>query len=127
MLMDKSRQRILPMAALVAAIFVFASLASATEQSTKRSAGPCRQGALAIIAYLDRKEDNTVDYRHAYDGIVQTCGPVASVPPWAPPPFDREECRAVALAVLDAIEENKINTKGFVRIRNHFAQVCAPK
>jgi len=124
--MAKSRHLTIAMAAPVAAIFVCAALASATAQPAKRSgAGPCRQAALAIIAMLDGKEDNTSEYRNAYDGIVQTCGPVASALP--EPTSGREHCGKLALAVLDAIEEGKINTKGFVQARTRFAQSCAPR
>ena len=120
-------RRSLPwMAALVAAIFVSAALEPATAQPAKRSgAGPCRQAALSIIAALDAKEDNTPDYRHAYEGIVQTCGPAGA--PSAQPPSPREECGKLALAVLDAIEDNKINTQAFVHARTRFALSCAPR
>ena len=102
------------------------ALAPATAQTTKRSgAGPCRQGALALIAMLDRGEDNTADYRHAYDGLAQTCGPAGM--PSAQPPSARAECGKLALAVLDAIEENKIDTQGFVHARTRFALSCAPR
>lgn len=112
------------MAAPVAAIFVCAALVSAAAQPAKRSgAGPCRQAALSIIALLDAKEDNTPDYRHAYEGIVQTCGPAGA--PSAQPPSGREECGKLALAVLDAIEDGKINTQGFVHARTRFALSCA--
>lgn len=114
------------MAAPVAAIFLIAALASATAQQTKRSgAGPCRQGALSIIAMLDANEDNTPDYRRVYEAVVQTCGPAGM--PSAQPPSPREECRKLALAVLDAIEENKINTQGFVHARTRFAMSCGPR
>ena len=120
------RRSILKMAALVAAIFVFAALTSASAQQTTRSgAGPCRQAALSIISMLDAKEDNTPDYRHAYEGLTQTCGPAGM--PSAQPPSPREECGKLALAVLDAIEENKINTQGFVHARTRFAMSCAPR
>jgi hypothetical protein len=114
------------MAAFVAAIFVCATLTSASAQSAKRSgAGPCRQAALSIMAMLDAREDNTADYRHAYDGLTQTCGPAGM--PSAQPPSPREECGKLALAVLDAIEENKINTQGFVHARTRFAMSCGPR
>src|SRR5262245_56223238 len=123
--MIPSRHLTLIMAAPVAAIFVCAALASATAQKTKRSgAGPCRQAALSIISMLDAKEDNTPDYRHAYEGLTQTCGPAGM--PSAQPPSPREECGKLALAVLDAIEENKINTQGFVHARTRFAMSCGP-
>jgi len=124
--MAQSRYLSITMAALVAAIFVFAGLVSATAQPAKRSgAGPCRQAALSIMSMLDAKEDNTADYRHAYDGLTQTCGPAGM--PSAQPPSPREECGKLALAVLDAIEENKVNTQGFVHARTRFALSCAPR
>ena len=114
------------MAASMAAIFVFAVITPATAQQTKRSgAGPCRQAALSIIAALDAKEDNTPDYRHAFEGLTQTCGPAGM--PSAQPPSPREECGKLALAVLDAIEENKINTQAFVHARTRLAMSCAPR
>ena len=124
--MGQFRHLTIAMAALVAAIFVCAAQVAVTAQPAKRSgAGPCRQAALSIISMLEAKEDNTADYRHAYDGIVQTCGPPGA--PSAQPPSPREECGKLALAVLDAIEENKINTQGFVHARTRFALSCAPR
>jgi hypothetical protein len=115
------------MAALVAAIFVIATLMPAIAQPAKRSgAGPCRQGALSLISLLDSKADNTADYRHAYDGIVQTCGP-ASPAPSAQAPSGRDDCGKLALALLDIIEDGKINTRGFAAARTRFALSCAPR
>jgi hypothetical protein len=114
------------MAAPVAAILICGIVAPASAQPAKRSgAGPCRQAALSIISALDAKEDNTPDYRHAYDGLTQTCGPAGM--PSAQPPSPREECGKLALAVLDAIEENKINTQAFVHARTRFAMSCPPR
>ena len=114
------------MAAPVAAILICGIVAPASAQPAKRSgAGPCRQAALSIMAMLDAKEDNTPDYRHAYDGLVQTCGPAGA--PSAQPPSPRAECGKLALAVLDAIEENKLNTQAFVHARTRFALSCAPR
>ena len=120
-------RRSLPkMAAFMAAIFICATLAPATAQSNRRSgAGPCRQGTLSLIGMLDRGEDNTPDYRHAYEGVVQTCGPAGA--PSAQAPSGRKECGKLALAMLDAIEEGKINTEAFVHVRTRFAQSCAPR
>jgi hypothetical protein len=119
-----SLHRTITTAAFAAAVFVCA--APALAQSGKRSGlGPCRQGALAIMAMLDAKEDNTPAYRHAYGAVVQSCGPVAAAPKAEPAP--REECPKLALAVLDAIEDGKMNTQAFVRVRGRFAQACAPR
>ena len=126
--MPRSRHLTLAMAAFVAVIFVFAAPVSANAKAEKRSgAGPCRQGALAIIAFLSNKEDDTADYRRVYKAIVETCGPVARASTPAPSASSREDCEKAALAVLDAIEDNKINTKGFVQLRGRFAQSCAPR
>ena len=115
------------MAAFVAAIFVFAPLMPAMAQPAKRSgAGPCSQGALSLISLLDSKEDNTADYRSAYDGVVQTCGPATGATS-ASPPSPREDCGKLAVAVLNLIEDGKINTQGFVAARTRFALSCAPK
>ena len=120
------RRSLLKMAALVAAIFVCAALWPASVQSDRRSgAGPCRQGALSLIAMLDRGEDNTADYRHAYEGVVQRCGPAGA--PSAQAPIGRKECSKLVLAMLDAIEEGKINTQGFVHARTRFAVSCTPR
>ena len=114
------------MAAFMAAIFVYAALAPASAQSDRRSGvGPCHQGALSLIGMLDRGEDNTPDYRHASDGVVQTCGPAGA--PSAQAPSGRKECGKLARAMLDAIEEDKINTQGFVHARTRFALSCAPR
>jgi hypothetical protein len=124
--MSGTRYSISAMAAFMAAIFVCAQLASAAAQPAKRSGvGPCRQAALSLMSMLDDKEDNTAAYRQAYEGIVQTCGPVAAAAPEAP--SGREQCGKLALAMLDAIEEGKINGQGFVRARTRFALSCAPR
>jgi hypothetical protein len=115
-------------AALVAAVFAWAAMLAPTiAQSGKRSGlGPCRQGTLAIMAMLDAKEDNTADYRHAYDAVVQSCSPVTAAPKAEPAP-GREKCGELALAMLDAIEDGKMNTPVFVQARGRFAQACAPR
>lgn len=119
------RRSIPKMAALVAAISICAALAPATAQDKRSGVGPCRQGALSLIGMLDGGEDNTADYRHAYEGVVQSCGPAGM--PSAQPPSARADCPKLARAMLDAIEENKINTQGFVHARTRFAMSCAPR
>ena len=122
--MAQSRH-LIKMAALVAAIFVCAALAPATAQDKRSGVGPCRQGALSLIGMLDGGEDNTADYRHLYEAIVQTCGPAGA--PSAQAPSARQECPNLARAMLDAIEENKLNTQTFVHARTRFALSCAPR
>ena len=123
--MGQFRHLTIAMAALVAAIFVCAALAPATAQDKRSGVGPCRQGALSLIGMLDGGEDNTADYRHAFEGVVQTCGPAGM--PSAQPPSARADCPKLARAMLDAIEENKISTQGFVHARTRFAMSCAPR
>ena len=122
-------RRSLPkMAAFMAAIFICATLAPATAQSNRRSgAGPCRQGTLSLIGMLDRGEDNTPDYRHAYKGVVQTCGPVSSAPASAQSRAGQEVCGKLALAMLGSIEDGKMNSQSFVQVRSRFAQSCTPR
>ena len=112
----------------MAAVFAWAAMLAPTiAQSGKRSGlGPCRQGTLAIMAMLDAKEDNTADYRHAYDAVVQSCSPVTAAPKAEPAP-GREKCGELALAMLDAIEDGKMNTPVFMQARGRCAQACAPR
>jgi hypothetical protein len=123
--MPTFRHMFFQMAALVAAIFVCAAQVAIAQPAQRSGVGPCRQAALIILGMLDAKEDDTADYRHAYDGLTQTCGPAGM--PSAQPPSPREECVKLAVAVLDVIEENKINTQAFVHARTRFAMSCAPR
>lgn len=110
---------------LVVAVALAAGPALA--QGKRSGAGPCRQGALALIAMLDDKDDRSAAYRHAYTAVVETCGPASK--PAAPPAAvaERAACRDLALALLDLIEENKLNTQAFARARARFAKACAPR
>jgi hypothetical protein len=87
-------------------------------------AGPCRQGALALIAMLDAGDDASADYRHAYSGVVQSCGPA---PRRASVMADRRACRDMALKMLDEIEEGRLNSQRFAQARDAFAANCAPR
>ena len=57
--------------------------------------------------------------------LSRLCGPAGA--PSAQAPSGREECAKLALAVLDAIEDGKINTQAFVHARTRFALSCAPR
>ena len=104
------------------ALLVFAA---APAQSGPRSgAAPCRQGALALIRMLDNNEDNTADYRHAYEAVTQTCGPAAGAAPTAQ---RRAGCRDLALKVLDIIEDGKMNSRAFAQAREEFRVSCRPR
>lgn len=108
----------------VALVFVL-MVASAQAQSGPRSGvGPCRQGALALIGMLDDGKDNTADYRHAYQAVVQTCGSAGTA---RSAPVARSACRDLARKLLDTIEDGKMNTPAFVRVRDAFRVSCAPE
>ena len=109
-------------AAAAAMLLIFA--APALAQQKRSGSAPCRQGALALMSMLDSKDDKSADYRHAFEAVTQTCGPVAKAREMTASP--RASCGKLALAVLDAIEEGKINTPVFVRARDVFAASCAP-
>jgi hypothetical protein len=111
---------------VVIAVLLSAGAAFAQGAAKRSGTGPCRQGALALIGMLDDKSDNTADYRHAYEAVVQTCGPAgAARTPVAPQ--ERSTCRDLALKVLDTIEDGKMNTQAFVQVRETFAKSCAPR
>lgn len=112
------------MRTIAAAAILLVLAAPALAQQKRTGTAPCRQGALALIAMLDGKEDKSADYKHAFEAVTQTCGPVAKSRDITPAP--RAACGKLALAVLDAIEEGKINTPVFVRARDQFAASCAP-
>lgn len=57
---------------------------------------------------------------------MQTCGPSAAVPKPALPP-NREVCHDLAAALVEAIEDGKMNTAAFVKARTALAQTCAPR
>lgn len=110
-------------------LVVAAALAAgpALAQGKRSGAPPCRQGALALIAMLDDKDDRSAAYRHAYTAVVETCGPASkSAAPPAAGGTERAACRDLALKLLDLIEENKLNTQAFARARATFAKACAP-
>jgi hypothetical protein len=118
----------LRIACCAGAAFVFAALAAgaAFAQGARSGAGPCRVGAQALIGLLDEGADATPDYRHAFEGVVRSCGPAArSVA--APDPRGRAACRDMALRLLDLIEDRGLNTLDFARTRDAFAATCAPR
>lgn len=110
---------------LAATSLVAASWPAFAQSGQRSGAGPCRQGALALIAMLDDRDDTSADYRHAYDGVVKSCGPKSRKTPAAA--VDRGTCRDLALKLLDAIEEGRLNSPAFADIREVFAASCAPR
>ena len=113
--------RLMRTIAAAAMLLILAAPALAQKRS---GAAPCSQGALALMSMLDGKDDKSADYKHAFEAVTQTCGPVVKARDVTAAP--RASCGKLALAVLDAIEEGKINTPVFVRARDIFAASCAP-
>jgi hypothetical protein len=117
-------------AALLAAALILAPLPSfGTKIAPRASEGSCRQAANGLISLLDAKTDDTALYRDTYTVVVDTCGPPASnaqSKPGATPP-GRVACRDLAAALVDLIEDGKMNIKAFVEARSCFAQVCPPR
>ena len=106
---------------------ILATLLSAPATAQQRSgAAPCRQGALALIAMLDNGETATADYRHAFAGVTESCGAITPGGSGKPPGIDAKACRAMALKMLDEIEEGRFARPSFARARDDFAKNCAP-
>lgn len=120
--MQKSRAGFLFCTMLAMSWLVPAEPASAEQRS---GVGPCRQGVLALIGMLDDGDAKSADYRQAFTGVVQTCGPVAQSKA-APKPAGTAQCRKLAGQMLDEIESGRMNGKAFVQVRDTFAQGCAP-
>ncbi|KAB2911023.1 MAG: hypothetical protein F9K29_23580 [Hyphomicrobiaceae bacterium] len=117
---------------LAAAVGVSCSaylLPAGVAEAQRTGTAPCRQGALALIAMLDGGEQTTPDYRKLAKSVVETCGPPAArkADAQGPTQIDQAVCRKLALAMLDAIEENKIAKKAFVDARDGFARSCVPR
>jgi hypothetical protein len=113
---------------LFTAAFVASSLGSPAPASAepRSGLGPCRQGVLALIAMLDDGDQKSGDYKHAFTAVVQTCGPVAKSKPAPKKSAGAAQCRKLAGYMLDEIEENRMNGRAFVEVRDTFAQECAP-
>jgi hypothetical protein len=113
--------------AIIAAAFVLgASSAFAADRSSEAS---CREAANGLVSLLDGKRDNTALYRDTYAVVVNTCGPAAAAPREATPPSPsaRAQCHDLAAAMVDLIEDDKMDTAAFVTARSRFAAACAPK
>jgi hypothetical protein len=122
------RRGLILSAGLVAALLVGALFAGVAAKPGQRTgAKPCREGLLGIVGMLDAKLDDTADYRRTFTAIVETCGPLAPPPKPIEPPPDRSACRDLAMAMVDLIEDDKLNTAAFVTARDRFAQTCPPR
>jgi len=95
----------------------------------RASEASCRQAANGLISLLDAKNDDTALYRDTYAVVIDTCGPSAAKaqPKPGPPPPARDACHDLAAALVDLIEDGKMNTAAFAKARSDFALACAPR
>lgn len=90
----------------------------------------CRQAVNGLISLLDAGKDDGALYRETYDVVVSSCGPEggASEPPPSPAPSQsRAACHDLAAAMVDLIEDDKMDSAEFAHARNAFARACAPR
>jgi hypothetical protein len=115
-------------AALAAAVIIFSALPSAATKMTPRSSEQsCRQAVNGLISLIDAKTDNAALYRDTFGVVVNTCGPVATAPAPSVPPPHRDACHDLAVALVELIEDGKMDTATFVKARGDFALACAPR
>ena len=78
--------------------------------STASNPASCREAANGLISLLDAGKDDGALYRHTYAVVVTTCGPASPTPrPAAPPsPVGRAQCSGLAAAMVDLIEDDKM-------------------
>jgi hypothetical protein len=115
-------------AGLTTTLLACATVVFAAPKANQRTGEkPCREGMLGIVSMLDAKTDDSADYRQTYSAIVETCGPVGPAPKPKDPPPSRAACRDRAMAMVDLIEDGKMNTKAFVKARDDFALACPPR
>jgi len=122
------RHAVLTPAILAAAGLIGAAVAHAAPQSAQRPGEKaCREAANGLVSMLDAKSDDTANYRATYAAVVETCGPAAPASKPKPEPVDRGACHDLATALVDIIEDGKMNTQAFVRARASFARACPPR
>jgi hypothetical protein len=116
-----------PWTALAIAIVVCRALPCGA--APRASEASCRQAVNGLISLLDANNDNTALYRDTYAVVVDTCGlsaAKAQPKPGAAPPA-RDGCHDLAAALVDLIEDGKMNTAAFAKARADFAQACPPR
>jgi hypothetical protein len=115
-------------AACLAAALLLVPLPSFAAKIAARSGEkPCREAINGLISLLDANTDNTALYRDTFAVVVNTCGLIAPAPKPKNPPPSRAGCHDLAAAMVDLIEDEKLNTGDFVKARNAFAQTCPPR
>jgi hypothetical protein len=113
---------------IAAATFLLATATAQVASAAPRaSPASCHQAVNGLISLLDGKMDNTALYRETFATVVNSCGPAAPAPASSQPVADRAACDALASAMTDFIEDDKMNTADFVKARSAFAQSCAPR
>ncbi len=58
---------------------------------------------------------------------LRPAGLAAPAPKPKTPPPGRDACHDLAAAMVDLIEDGKMDTAAFVKARNDFADTCPPK
>ena len=97
--------------------------------STGLQPASCREASNGVISLHDAGKDDGALYRDTYAVVVTTCGPASPTPrPAAPPsPVGRAQCSGLAAAMVDLIEDDKMESAEFVRAREAFAVACTPR
>jgi hypothetical protein len=115
-------------AAWLAAALLVAPLPSFAAKIAARSGEKACRGAVnGLISLLDANTDGTPLYRDTFALVVNTCGPLAPAPNPKDPPPNRAGCHDLAAALVDLIEDEKLNTAAFAKARDAFAQTCPPR
>jgi hypothetical protein len=86
----------------------------------------CRQGLLALVVMIDAEEQDRSHYQATAKTVAETCGPAATkqVAPAASAGFDKGLCGKLSLAMLETIEEGKLDSPQFAEKRDEFAGKC---
>jgi hypothetical protein len=120
------------LAAAVGSIFALVcapTTAPAQQKAPRSNEASCRQAANGLVSLLDAKQDDTALYRDTYAVVVNTCGPAGTAPRSGTPPSlpVRAQCRDLAAAMVDLIEDDAMESAKFSATRDAFAAACAPK
>jgi hypothetical protein len=111
-------------AALSAAVVLWASHGSAASRSSPAS---CREAINGLISLLDSGKDNDALYRDTFDVVVNTCGPARRSSKLPQTARGRAACHDLAAAMVDLIEDDKVDSVAFIDARDTFARSCAPR
>jgi hypothetical protein len=99
----------------------------AAKMAARSGEKPCREAINGLISLLDSNSDNTTLYRDTFAVVVNTCGPISPAPKPKDESSRRAGCQDLAAAMVDLIEDEKLNTAAFTKARDAFAQACAPR